>query len=73
MPWSLTTPMSQRQDFVEDAARGLYSMRELCARYGISRRIGYKWLGRYQQAGPAGLVDRSRWGVRMLGRGRSVV
>ena len=27
--------MSQRRGFIEDATRGLYAMRELCARYGI--------------------------------------
>ena len=60
MPWSVSTPMTQRRDFVEDAVRGLYSMTELCARYGISRRIGYKWLERYQRDGRTGLADRSR-------------
>jgi putative transposase len=60
MPWSVTTPMSQRREFVEDAVRQLYPMRELCARYGISRRVGYKWLARYREQGPAGLEDQSR-------------
>lgn len=60
MPWSLQTPISQRQDFVEDAVRGLYSMTELCARYSISRRVGYKWLARYEAEGLPGLTDRSR-------------
>jgi hypothetical protein len=27
-------------------------MTELCARYGISRRVGYKWLSRYQARAP---------------------
>ena len=35
-------------------------MAELCRRYGVSRRTGYKWLQRYQQQGWAGLEDRSR-------------
>jgi len=35
MPWSVETPMSQRREFIEDAERGLYTMRELCTRYGI--------------------------------------
>ena len=60
MPWSESTPMSQRREFVEDAERGLYAMRELCARYGISPRVGYKWLARYREHGPAGLADQSR-------------
>ena len=60
MPWSESTPMSQRREFVEDAERGLYGMRELCARYGISPRVGYKWLARYQEHGLLGLADQSR-------------
>jgi transposase InsO family protein len=35
-------------------------MAALCRRFGISRRVGYKWLERYRQAGVAGLADRSR-------------
>ena len=34
-------------------------MTELCEAYGISRRVGYKWLARYAAEGPAGLADRS--------------
>jgi putative transposase len=60
MPWSVQTPMSERQDFVEDALRGLYSMTDVCARYGVSRRVGYKWLDRFLREGPAGLADRPR-------------
>jgi transposase InsO family protein len=32
----------------------------LCARYGVSRRIGYKWLARFAEDGRRGLIDRSR-------------
>jgi len=60
MPWSVSTPMSPRLEFAETAARGLYTMTELCARYGISRRVGYKWLARYQAEGAAGLRDQPR-------------
>jgi transposase InsO family protein len=35
-------------------------MTALCARYSISRRVGYKWLDRFLRDGPAGLADRSR-------------
>jgi transposase InsO family protein len=34
-------------------------MVELCERYGISRKTGYKWLGRYHEHGPGGLAERS--------------
>jgi putative transposase len=36
--------MKERMRFVTDWERGLYSMVELCARYGVSRKTGYKWL-----------------------------
>jgi transposase InsO family protein len=36
------------------------SMAELCRRYGISRKTGYKWLARWEAQGPGGLSDRSR-------------
>ena len=51
--------MDQRTQFIADHQRGLYAMTELCARYGVSRRTGYKWLARYAAEGPAGLCDRS--------------
>ena len=52
--------MKERMRFVADAERGLYTMSELCERYGISRRTGYKWLDRYEVNGPAGLQEGSR-------------
>lgn len=60
MPWRETSPMEERIRFLKDETAGLYTMSELCARYGTSRRTGYKWLGRLEAEGAAGLVDRSR-------------
>jgi len=60
MPWSEGCPMEERAKFVLEALEGWTSMTELCARYGISRRVGYKWLHRYEEKGLAGLADRSR-------------
>jgi putative transposase len=59
MPWMETAPMQQREKFVADHRRGLYKMSELCARYNISRKTGYKWLERFHFHGIEGLVDRS--------------
>jgi transposase len=42
----------------------LYTMAELSARYGISRKTGYKWLDRFDQGGRDGLGDRSRAPLR---------
>jgi putative transposase len=51
--------MDERVQFVADHQRGLYAMTELCARYGISRKTGYKWLARYAAEGARGLAERS--------------
>src|SRR5687768_1895586 len=59
MPWQETLPMDQRTQFVDAVQRGDFDMTTLCARYGVSRKTGYKWLGRYLTAGPPGLQDRS--------------
>ena len=60
MPWNETSPMDQRTLFVIDAQRELASVQDLCTRYGISRKTGYKRLVRYAATGPGGLVDQSR-------------
>ena len=60
MPWQETDPVRERHHFAQDLESGLWSMTELCLRYGISRNTGYKWLERYGQEGPAGFLDRSR-------------
>ncbi len=52
--------MDQRLQFVTDALSDRFTMTELCERYGVSRRIGYKWLARFNEDGKRGLVDRSR-------------
>jgi putative transposase len=51
--------MYQRQRFVLDAEHTPASFAELCRRYDISRKTGYKWLDRYAQLGPDSLADRS--------------
>ena len=52
--------MDERLQFILDARSDRFTMTELCARYGVSRRIGYKWLTRYAEEGRRGLADRSR-------------
>jgi len=60
MPWSQTSPMDQRTQFIADYLRELLSVTELCDLYGISRKTAYKWIERYLRQGPAGLEERSR-------------
>ena len=60
MPWQEVCPMEARTRFVMAALEREDSMTALCEQYGISRRIGYKWLARYCQEGVAGLAERPR-------------
>jgi transposase InsO family protein len=60
MPWRETSPMQQRLEFVREYETELFTMTELAAQYGISRKTGYKWLGQYEALGALGLCDRSR-------------
>ena len=60
MPWEETSPVDQRERFIHDHRLDLYSMVELCARYGVSRKTGYKWLDRFEEDVRQGLRDRSR-------------
>ena len=60
MPWSETSPMDERMQFVADVRRAHESMTALCDRYAISRKTGYKWCTRYAVEGPAGLLEHSR-------------
>ncbi len=60
MPWSRTSPMNERLRFIADHQRGVFSLAELCRRFGVSRKTAYKWLERYEDEGPKGLEERSR-------------
>lgn len=60
MPWLETCSVEQRLKFIEEARSDRFTMAELCARYGVSRRVGYKWLARFEEEGRRGLQDRSR-------------
>jgi transposase InsO family protein len=60
MPWRENSVVDERIGFIEDYNSGFWSMTELCERFEISRKTGYKWLERYRDFGAAGLMDRSR-------------
>lgn len=59
MPWNESVTMDERLQFVRDALSDRFDMSALCARYGVSRRIGYKRVARYEADGRRGLEDRS--------------
>jgi putative transposase len=60
MPWQEWSPVNLRMQFVTEWHSGGWTMTELCADYQISRKTGYKWIGRCEASGPGGLHDQSR-------------
>lgn len=60
MPWGVVNLMSLRQEFVELSEKRAVSFTELCRRYQISRKTGYKWFSRYRKQGRQGLADQLR-------------
>lgn len=68
MPWREVTRMSLREEFVQLALQAGVNRRELCRRFGIAPKTGYKWLMRYARAGASGLEDRSKRPLRSPAR-----
>jgi len=60
MPWKEVNLMSLRNEFISFAAVDDCNFSQLCSRFGISRKTGYKWVKRFVDQGVAGLVDRPR-------------
>ena len=48
------------REFVELAEKREMAFSELCARFGVSRKTGYKWLNRFRERGVSGLQEQSR-------------
>jgi putative transposase len=59
MPWQECNLMDERLKFVARLLDG-EKMAPLCREFGVSRKTGYKILGRYNSCGLQGLTDRSR-------------
>ncbi len=60
MAWKEISVVDQRMRFVLECESGVEAMAVVCRVYGISRKVGYKWLGRYRAEGVDGLKDRRR-------------
>jgi len=69
MPWKETTQVQARVRFIEDwLAKEYESLAVLCRVHGVSRKTGYKWVGRFREGGRPGLNDQSRrWRSHPLG------
>src|SRR5215470_16442971 len=60
MPWQERSTMSLRHEFVQLSLQPGTNFSELCNRFGISRKTGYKWRRRYQRDGVDGLQEQPR-------------
>jgi putative transposase len=60
MGWMETCAVDERMRFVMMVERQDETFTAVCRRFGVSRRIGYKWLARYEAEGVEGLIDRSQ-------------
>jgi len=60
MPWNIVTAMESRLEFVKLAGVEGANISELCRRFGISRKTGYKWLARWKESEAVGLEDHSK-------------
>ncbi len=59
MPWRTACAMDQRTQFIAAWLQQTETVSTLCRQYRISRKTGYKLLGRYAAEGPSGLRERS--------------
>ena len=60
MPWKESRIVDQRLQFLSSYQKEEMSVTDLCHEYGISRPTAYKWIKRYNEVGPEGLLDISR-------------
>ena len=62
MVWRTSSMEQQRLVFIQEVLNPgtRLSFLELCEKYGISRKTGYKWLNRFSANGESGLQDLSR-------------
>ena len=52
--------MLERAAFIRAWEARVFTMKELCEHFGVSRKTGYKWVRRFQEKGLSGLKDISR-------------
>jgi putative transposase len=60
MGWTETCAVEERMRFVVAIEKREESFAAICRQFGVSRRVGYKWLQRFEEEGACGLIDRSR-------------
>jgi transposase InsO family protein len=57
--WKDTSVVDERLQFIEECKSQEWSIAEVCRRFEISRKTGYKWLARYESGGLDALKDGS--------------
>src|SRR6266478_5297188 len=60
MSWKEISSAVRRLAFVKLALKAHKGMSQLCRKFGISRKSGYKWKARFEREGRRGLRDLSR-------------
>jgi transposase InsO family protein len=60
MAWELKKVDDQRKELMEAYFEGSVTMKNLCKRFGISRKTAYKWVKRFTLLGMEGLKDLSK-------------
>lgn len=60
MPWKTYTVIDERKRMIEEYRKGELSVTHLAEYFGVTRPTIYKWVGRYEEGGEDGLLDRSR-------------
>jgi transposase len=51
--------VDQRLQFLSSYQKEEMSVSELCREFGVSRPTGYRWINRYKESGPEGLLNLS--------------
>src|SRR5271154_1011896 len=59
MPWKESRIVDQRLQFLSTYQKEEMSVSELCREFGVSRPTGYRWINRYKESGPEGLLNLS--------------
>ena len=59
MSWKELSCVVRRLQFVKLVLKAQQSMSQLCRRFGMSRKSGYKWIRRFEREGPRGLRNRT--------------
>lgn len=60
MTWNKLSYIIRRLQFVKLVRQSHRNVSALCRQFGFSRRVGYKWIRRFERNGRRGLKDQSR-------------